>query len=489
MKYAVACLVLLSAQPAIAFADHSSTSLGGYARLLARPDLAGGQGQLGFWNLYGRLLNEGPWISLDPRLSVLLKSSGAWSDLHLKIEGPGPLGADGSRGSLATMRLTQAYVRAGTSQGSNHTIRVGSLNTWYGDLGLYDMRPARLFDGAMGVAVEGRRSNWSYLLGLGDAGYGMKGNAYNAVLNVGGSLHYRNRFVVAGIGGEVRFEPAVAGKSTAPHATPGVAVEDLLRGEVVERFLEGRPGQEDFFPKPEVRDAESYAVIAELGFTAGRLVKWWQNFARFERLHPQNQTQEILNGREFTIYLHDLTDERYRAVLGSEIQLQLVPKRLDVWLGTVGLWTWDEDNSVAPSDHAMQMLSGVARAQWYLDSQWHILLEGSIAREHSVQGNVWRATPRSIETNSGGQSDLRGLEYGDLDTRNTQQIKGGLLFSPKGRGLFARPVVRLLYGLQHSNQNNAFGNQFEQRESNENTFAPVERHIHHLVALEAETWF
>ena len=72
MKYAVACLALLSAQPAMAFADHSSTSLGGYARLLARPDLAGGQGQLGFWNLYGRLLNEGPWISLDPRLSVFL---------------------------------------------------------------------------------------------------------------------------------------------------------------------------------------------------------------------------------------------------------------------------------------------------------------------------------------------------------------------------------------------------------------------------------
>jgi hypothetical protein len=489
MKPLLACLTLLCAQPAAAFVDHSSTSLGGYARLLARPDLAGGQGQLGFWNLYGRLLNEGPWISLDPRLAVLRKSSGAWSDLHLKFEGPGPLGADGSRGSLAAMRLTQAYLRAGTSQGSKHTVRVGSLSTWYGDLGLYDMRPARLFDGALGVAVEGRRANWSYLLGLGDAGYGLKGDAYNAVLNAGASLHYRNRHVVAGVGGEVRFEPSVAGKSTAPHATPGVAIEDLLRGEVVERFLEGRPGQEDFFPKPETRDARSYAIVAELGFKAGRVIKWWQNFARFERLHPQSPVQETHNGREFTIYLHDLSDERFQATLGSEIQLQLIPKRLDLWIGAIGLWSSDEDNTVAPSDESMQMLSGVARAQWYLDRQWHLLIEGSIASEHSVHGNRWRATPRSIESNTGGQSDLRGLEYGDLDTRKTRQFKGGLLFSPKGRGLFARPVIRLLYGLQHSNQNNAFGNQFEQRESNENTFAPVERRLHHLVALEAETWF
>ena len=198
---------------------------------------------------------------------------------------------------------------------------------------------------------------------------------------------------------------------------------------------------------------------------------------------------ESFTGRDFTIYLADLTDQRHRFELGSELQLKVLPKRLDLWIGALGIWTWDEDNQVAPSDHAMQMLSSVGRAQWYLDKQWHLLLEGSLATEHSVLGNRWRATPRSIEANSQGQSDLRGLEYGDLSTRNTRQLKGGLIFSPKGRGLFARPVVRLLYGLQHSNQNNAFGNQFEERESNENTFEPVQRRYHHLIALEAETWF
>ena len=173
--------------------NHDGASLGGYARLLARPDLAGGDGRLGYWNLYGSALERmGPWVSLDPRAAVLRKSSGAWSDLHLKIEGPGPLGADAGRGSLETLGLTQAH-SAGASQGSPYTLRVGSLATWYGDLGSHDMRPARLFDGALGVALEGRHAAWSYLVGVGDAGFGMKGAEYNAVVNAGASVHYRTR--------------------------------------------------------------------------------------------------------------------------------------------------------------------------------------------------------------------------------------------------------------------------------------------------------
>ena len=35
--------------------------VGGYVRVMARPSLQGGAGQLGHWNLYGRLMNEGPY--------------------------------------------------------------------------------------------------------------------------------------------------------------------------------------------------------------------------------------------------------------------------------------------------------------------------------------------------------------------------------------------------------------------------------------------
>ena len=39
--------------------------VGGYFRVMTRPDLQGGSGRLGYWNLYGRLLNEGPYATLD----------------------------------------------------------------------------------------------------------------------------------------------------------------------------------------------------------------------------------------------------------------------------------------------------------------------------------------------------------------------------------------------------------------------------------------
>jgi hypothetical protein len=484
----ISAALLLPGSPVQAYADHAATGMGGYVRLLARPDLGGGNGRLGFWNLYGRLLNEGPWVSLDPRMTLLKKSDGAWSDLHLKLEGPGPLGASGG-GSLAKMALTQAYLRAGERRGGDWTLRLGSLDTWFGDLGLYDMRPASLFQGSVGAALEGKQGKWSYLLALGDAGFAMLADQYNAVISAGGAMHYRSKRLVVGLGGEYRFEPEVPGKANAPHATPGMKLEDLLRGEVVERFLEGRPGQEDFFPKPEARSNNSFALVGELGFGGFKALRWWQSFARFERLHPERSRIENFAGRDFTLYLADLTNERWRATFGSEAQLVLLPKKLDLWWGFLGIWAWDDDNALAPSDHNMQMFSSVLRAQYYLSNRWHLLGEGSLASETSTNGRRWRASARSIEAGTGGMSDSRGLEFGDLETRITKQIKGGLLFSPKGKGLFARPLIRLLYGLQHSNENNAFGNAFETRESNENTFSPVQRHLHHLIALEAEAWF
>ena len=52
----------------LASAFAGSAELGGYMRVMTRPDFQGGNGRLGYWNLYGRLLNEGPWMSLDGRI-------------------------------------------------------------------------------------------------------------------------------------------------------------------------------------------------------------------------------------------------------------------------------------------------------------------------------------------------------------------------------------------------------------------------------------
>src|SRR5690554_7504111 len=81
----------------------SKFNAGGYMRIMARPDLQGGDGRLGYWNLYGRLLNEGPYASLDMRYDLLPQdplSKNTWTSIHARIEGGSVLNADTGMGSL-----------------------------------------------------------------------------------------------------------------------------------------------------------------------------------------------------------------------------------------------------------------------------------------------------------------------------------------------------------------------------------------------------
>jgi hypothetical protein len=64
-----------------------------------------------------------------------------------------------------------------------------------------------------------------------------------------------------------------------------------------------------------------------------------------------------------------------------------------------------------------------------------------------------------------------------------------VLFSPAGSGLWARPALRALYGLQYSSMQNAFGNNFESSLAQYNQFASGEHHWHSVVGVEAEGWF
>ena len=68
-------------------------------------------------------------------------------------------------------------------------------------------------------------------------------------------------------------------------------------------------------------------------------------------------------------------------------------------------------------------------------------------------------------------------------------LKAGPVLQPTGRGIFTRPSLRALYGLQYSNQNNAFGNSFVESVDQFNDFENVEQHWHHVLSLEAEVWF
>ena len=86
-------------------------------------------------------------------------------------------------------------------------------------------------------------------------------------------------------------------------------------------------------------------------------------------------------------------------------------------------------------------------------------------------------------------ADSQGLEYGDSAVRNTWQGKVGFVLNPSGLGIYARPSIRLLYGVQWSSQQAAFGNGFVDSLSQYNNFPSNEIHWHHLISLESEGWF
>ncbi len=487
--WAVLCLT----SPASADTSEDRFQAAGYFRVMARPDLQGGDSRLGFWNLYGRLLNEGPWATLELRLALLKEDPQAkevWTRVHAKIEGGSVTTADVGNGSLDNFRLTQLYVQAGNILLEDVTWQIGTLESYFGDLGLYDFRPSTIFSDTVGVSARYRRGPLELLGGFGDAGFSLRGQQYSTVLSAGGTGRIRlGKHVELGAGGQYYMEPKVEGNRFAPYYTPGVDYEEFLRGEVAQRYLEDNPGMEDLFPRPVATSSTSYKLVSYLGFGGFGPLAWNNLFASLSKVHPENFTTEEFMGRSYSIYSTQLTDERYRFDIGSEAQLQLLPERLDLVVAAWWGYYVDKDNSIAASDNNRTIMSTVARMQLYLTPTTHLLAETSIASEKSENGNAFRAHVDSVFESTGGVFDNRGLEFGDLDTRKTWQGKFGWVLNPLGFGIYSRPSLRVLYGVQHSNQNNAFGNNFVDSLDDSNIFPNKEQHWHHLVALEAEAWF
>lgn len=491
---AVGVLALLCTHGAV-LADTSEDRFqaAGYFRVMARPDLQGGDSRLGFWNLYGRLLNEGPWATLELRLALLKEdpaSKEVWTRVHTKIEGGSITTVDSGAGALSNYKVAQLYVQAGNILLKDVTWQIGTLESYFGDLGLYDFRPTTIFNDTVGVSGRYRKGPIDLLVGMGDAGFAIRGDEYSTILSGGGSARLRlGGHAEVGLGGQYYFEPKVEGNRFAPYDTPGVDYEDFVRGEVAQTFLEENPGMEDFFTKPVATSSQSYRAVGYLGFgDLGPLV--WDNiFASLTLAHPENFTKEEYMGRSYTVFTKALSDERLRLDLGTEMQFRLVPGKLDLVVAAWWGYHLDGDNDILANDNDRSFLSTVARMQFYLTETTHLLAETSIAQEKSRNGNLYRAHKDSVFESTAGIGDPRGLEYGDLDTRKTWQGKFGWVLNPLGTGIYSRPSLRLLYGVQHSNQNNAFGNSFIDSLDDFNNFPNQEQHWHHLLALEAEAWF
>lgn len=470
-----------------------AADVGGYVRVMTRPDLEGGDGRLGYWNLYGRLLNEGPYAALELRQGLLSRKPGSlapWTDVHARIEGGTVQGADAGNGSLAYLRLSQLYAQAGNLGLQDVTWRMGTLESNFGDLGLYDMRLAQVLTDTVGAQARYQTPGLELTLGLGDAGWTIKGADYNTVLSGGvtARVNVANHLEIGG-GAQGWVEPMVLGNRFAPHVTPGVDYEDYLRGEVVEQFVRDNPGELINFPNPEPTDANSWKVVGYLGFGGFGPVKWNSLYVNYALLHPLGRVTETYDGQDVDIYIHDLTDERTQLNIGDELHLSLVEDKWDLVLGGLYGDYQDADNDLAPSDADRTFMSAIARTQVYLSPVVHLLVESSIAQETSHNGNTWRTHQDSVFASDDGVADTRGLEYGDAAERVTWQGKGGVVLNPLGPGIYTRPSLRILYGVQYSTQNNAFGNSFVETVDEYNDFGNVERHWHNVLALEAEAWF
>lgn len=485
----------LFAGSALAQTPDSRFSAAGYFRIAARPDFQGGNGRLGFWNLYGRLMNEGSYAALELKLDLLQAPAGSadfWASLHTRVEGGSVANADPGNGSLVNFRLSQLYARAGNLIAPDVVWQLGTLQYFFGDLGLYDLRPAQLLEDTIGLSARWQHSKVDVLLAVGDSGFAARGANYVPLLTAGGAVRVRLGHVEFGGGGQVAVEPFIAGSKHSSYATPNVRYEDFARQEVLRRYLEANPGRFDDFPLPQQASQlnTSWRVVGYLGFGDFGPVRWNNFFVRYQRLHPQASYVDRWQGREATVYTADLTRDRYALQLGDELQLRIIKNRLDVvWAGLYGT---DRDfaNTLQASEANRLYASTVLRAQVYLTKTVHLLFEGSVATERSLNGNLFRTAFDSIFSSSGGRADTRGLEYGDAAVRNTTQLKAGVVLNPTGFGVFARPSIRLLYGAQYSTVHAAFGNAFVDRLDQFDAFKPTATlNWHHLVSLEAEGWF
>lgn len=495
LRVHAAILIALCAAPLPALADAEADrfSAAGYFRVMTRPDFQGGDSRLGFWNLYGRLLNEAPYGLLELRLNVVpprTNSDEPWTLVHARIEGGSVGTMDSGGGTLDNFRISQLYAQAGNILLKDVTWQVGTLQTFFGDLGLYDFRPAELFFDTVGLSARYTSGVVDLTVGMGDAGFFTRGEQYSTILTAGATLRLTvGRHLQLGGGFQGFLEPKVEGNRFAPYDTPDLDYEEFVRGEVVERFLEENPGMEDFFPDPTPTSSNSFKVVGYLGFGGFGPLQWSALHANFLKRHPQNFVSETFGGRTFDIFVKSVTDERFQLNVGNEMLFTLLPERLDAAWGVFAGRHWDDDNDIVPNDNDRTFYSSVLRLQFYLDRTFHLLSETSAAVEKSSNGNVYRDHVDSVFQSTDGIADPRGLEFGDSDTRTTWQGKFGFVFNPLGYGIYTRPSLRILYGVQYSTQNNAFGNNFVDSLDEFNDFQAKEQHWHHVLALEAEAWF
>lgn len=496
----------------------------GYFRAMARSDFGYNSPTLGWWPLYGRLMNETPWMMAEAGFHTVMpeKKSDPRATVVMKVEGGSFRNTDAGMGSLSNYRITQMYLETENVVFRHFITQTGTL--WYnmGYIGIYDMYVAQTMWETAGFRAGHRWDTMEYFVGIGDSGYHIheqrKGsNSFANIKNdigytsvpTAGALYKVNlhkfsllrpvtsilKHLQSGISFMYFYEPASEGNPNAPHQTQGIDIQDIMRQQSLEKYFLANPGQEENFPWPEATSASSFRGTWWLGFALGVKMgpvslNWSDLSVQFVKKHPDVAVTESYNGVTRDIYITEFTDEKYEFQIVNETAWTIWPGLVDMNIGLAFGKAWDNDNLYRPDDANRTIMSFVIRPQVYITRDLHILTEVSYAREKSTRGYRYREHYDSIQSNIGGVPDDDGLEWGDTDTKHTWQFKVGPIISPAGKGINTRPQIRLLYGVQNSNVHAAFGTSYDESLERRNVWnRRQDLHWHHMVSLEVEHWF
>lgn len=421
---------------------HAATELHGYFRLMARPDLVGGDGRLGTSAFYGRLLNEGPWSLLDVRQPLVVGGEGApWGDLRFRIEGGGVAGGEPLNGALLGFRLSQLHIHAGGLGAADVEWRVGTLETTFGDLWLYDARPTQLLVDVLGASAAWTHGATELVIGAGDAGFSLRGPRYHTVASGGAAARIDvGEHGNLGLGAQVWFEPGSADPD-ALRDTPGLDAAawygDLAAW--ARAHPDARAGQ----------PVAGYAwkVAAHLGVEDLGALRAARLQVVGQRRLPDAPAAAAVDGEEVLLGAASATDARYELLVGAEAELAFGAAEV-AWAALLDHRA-DLDDRTGRGPGGRSGISTVIRGQFPLARAVGLLVESSVARE---------TAPGAA-------------------TKRTWQGKAGLVLVPAGPGLASRPALRLLYGAQHATVPDSWPG------------TPTGSRWHQLVSAEAEAWF
>ncbi|RME75905.1 MAG: hypothetical protein D6785_14290, partial [Planctomycetota bacterium] len=377
---------------------------------------------------------------------------------------------------------------------------------WYnmGYIGIYDLYAAQTFWETVGLRIGKRFPKMEWFVGVGDSGYevlkerrkSFPDAGYNSIPTIGGLFKINLHGLWLGSSLMLRYEFGKKGNRNSLHKTPGIDYKEVLRGDILENYLNNNPSdpQGDFFPTPTPHNDFSWRWTYWMGFGGFFLgpikLRWNDLSLAFENKPADLARRFTYNGVTKDVYLGDLTDDRYEITLANESYLEILPGKLDLVLGAWVGYAWDQDNRFRPDDSNRFIFSVVGRPQYYINDYFHVLLETSFAVEKSTIGNRYREHFDSIQANTGGIPDPKGLEWGDRDIKYTFQFKGGLVFNLGGKGIYSRPSIRLLFGVQYSNVHGAFSNSYNESLNRRNFWnTNKDVHWHYLISIEVEHWF